>query len=177
MNRQRGRVINDALATPIPSMACFITTEEALDAASDTSLGQHFYHYRVPRKRSLESISRYTPSQILSPTPTGASIASLSSSAFDLEMEPASPSHLPPTTAAMPAALSSVSVISSTSSPHLSPRRRGRPVTPSSDGHRREGAPQLIMPSLAVPQRRPFSESGRSIGKLKILLAGRPGKD
>jgi hypothetical protein len=32
------------------------------------------------------------------------------------------------------------------------------------------------MPSLAVPQRRPFSLSGKSVGKLKILVAGGPGK-
>ncbi|KFA52912.1 hypothetical protein S40293_00994 [Stachybotrys chartarum IBT 40293] len=32
--------------------------------------------------------------------------------------------------------------------------------------------PQLIMPSLTVPQRRPFSDAGRALGKLKILVAG-----
>jgi hypothetical protein len=35
--------------------------------------------------------------------------------------------------------------------------------------------PQLIMPSLTVPRRRPFSVEGRSLGKLKILVTGRPG--
>ncbi|KAL8708192.1 MAG: hypothetical protein Q9220_006862 [cf. Caloplaca sp. 1 TL-2023] len=36
-------------------------------------------------------------------------------------------------------------------------------------------APQLIMPSLQMPSRRPFTERGRSIGKVKILLAGDSG--
>ncbi|KAI8662753.1 Septin-type G domain-containing protein [Fusarium sp. Ph1] len=35
--------------------------------------------------------------------------------------------------------------------------------------------PQLIMPSLTVPRRRPFSEVGKSLGKLKIMVSGRNG--
>ncbi|GAB0136326.1 hypothetical protein EsDP_00004630 [Epichloe bromicola] len=35
--------------------------------------------------------------------------------------------------------------------------------------------PQLVMPGLTVPQRRPFSETGRSLGKLKILVTGQAG--
>jgi hypothetical protein len=35
--------------------------------------------------------------------------------------------------------------------------------------------PQLIMPSLTVPHRRPFSEVGKSLGKLKIMVSGRNG--
>lgn len=41
-------------------------------------------------------------------------------------------------------------------------------VTPSPES-------QLIMPSLVVPHRRPFSKQGQSIGKLKLLVAGRKG--
>ncbi|KAL8656505.1 MAG: hypothetical protein Q9210_000220 [Variospora velana] len=33
-------------------------------------------------------------------------------------------------------------------------------------------SPQLIMPSIQMPSRRPFTARGRSIGRLKILLAG-----
>lgn len=36
--------------------------------------------------------------------------------------------------------------------------------------------PQFIMPSLTVPRRRPFSEVGKSLGKLKIMVAGQSGK-
>ena len=34
---------------------------------------------------------------------------------------------------------------------------------------------QLVMPSLTVPRRRPFTTIGKSLGKLKILVAGPPG--
>ncbi|KAK2032784.1 hypothetical protein LX32DRAFT_611214 [Colletotrichum zoysiae] len=38
-----------------------------------------------------------------------------------------------------------------------------------------EAAQQFIMPTINVPNRRPFTETGKSIGRLKILLAGRSG--
>lgn len=38
-----------------------------------------------------------------------------------------------------------------------------------------ETAPQLIMPSIRMPSRRPFTERGRDMGRLKILLAGGSG--
>jgi len=37
-------------------------------------------------------------------------------------------------------------------------------------------APQLVMPSINMPSRRPFTERGMEIGKLKILLAGSKGR-
>ncbi|KAL8692290.1 MAG: hypothetical protein Q9218_002659 [Villophora microphyllina] len=36
-------------------------------------------------------------------------------------------------------------------------------------------APQLIMPSIQMPSRRPFTERGKALGKVKILLAGDSG--
>ena len=38
-----------------------------------------------------------------------------------------------------------------------------------------EAAPQLVMPSIRMPSRRPFTERGKSIGKLKIMVAGARG--
>lgn len=38
-----------------------------------------------------------------------------------------------------------------------------------------DGNLQLVMPSVTMPQRRPFTERGRQLGKLKILLAGASG--
>lgn len=35
-----------------------------------------------------------------------------------------------------------------------------------------DGAPQLVMPSVTMPQRRPFTDRGRQLGKMKILIAG-----
>lgn len=38
------------------------------------------------------------------------------------------------------------------------------------------GASQLIMPSLKMPSRRPFTERGKAMGRFKVLLAGEPGE-
>lgn len=35
--------------------------------------------------------------------------------------------------------------------------------------------PQLIMPSIRMPSRRPFTERGKTIGRLKVLIAGDSG--
>lgn len=37
-------------------------------------------------------------------------------------------------------------------------------------------APQLIMPSIKMPSRRPFTEEGKRMGRLKVLVAGDSGK-
>lgn len=36
-------------------------------------------------------------------------------------------------------------------------------------------APQLVMPSIKMPSRRPFTETGKNMGHLKVLVAGRSG--
>ncbi|KAI0976424.1 Septin-domain-containing protein [Xylaria arbuscula] len=36
-------------------------------------------------------------------------------------------------------------------------------------------APQLLMPSIMMPSRRPFTETGKHLGRLKIVLAGETG--
>lgn len=36
--------------------------------------------------------------------------------------------------------------------------------------------PELVMPSMSIPKRRPFTDSGRRMGKLTIAVIGRPGK-
>ncbi|KAK2807553.1 hypothetical protein FQN50_005421 [Emmonsiellopsis sp. PD_5] len=38
-----------------------------------------------------------------------------------------------------------------------------------------DSTPQLIMPSIKMPSRRPFTEKGKSMGRFKILLAGAAG--
>jgi hypothetical protein len=38
-----------------------------------------------------------------------------------------------------------------------------------------DSVPQLIMPSIKMPSRRPFTETGKNYGRLKILLAGPSG--
>lgn len=39
-----------------------------------------------------------------------------------------------------------------------------------------DSSPQLIMPSIKMPSRRPFTDRGKCIGRLKILIAGDSGK-
>ncbi|OJD29333.1 cell division protein gtp binding protein [Diplodia corticola] len=36
--------------------------------------------------------------------------------------------------------------------------------------------PQLVMPSIQMPKRRPFTEKGKTMGRLKVLIAGEPGE-
>ncbi|KAI0432221.1 Septin-domain-containing protein [Xylaria sp. FL1042] len=50
----------------------------------------------------------------------------------------------------------------------------GEPVSVPSMLHS-GSAPQLVMPSIMMPSRRPFTETGKSLGRLKILLAGDSG--
>lgn len=35
---------------------------------------------------------------------------------------------------------------------------------------------QLVMPSIKMPSRRPFTEQGKAMGRFKVLIAGAPGK-
>ena len=39
-----------------------------------------------------------------------------------------------------------------------------------------DSMPQLIMPSLRMPSRRPFTERGKAMGRLKVVLAGASGE-
>lgn len=180
---QRGGEADDTLssATPTVNMPCFITTEAALDACSEDSAIPQFHPTLSRRKRSLDTSSRPPRSQLPSPAPTGASITSVSSSAMCSDVEPEELQAQSPVLVSGPSAGISgpVSTVSSQkhSSGAASPHRRGHSAAPSSDMHSAQGhPPQLIMPSLAVPQRRPFSEAGKSVGKLKLLVAGSEGE-
>ena len=48
-------------------------------------------------------------------------------------------------------------------------------VEPQSQSSMQDSAPQLIMPSIKMPSRRPFTERGKTLGKLKVLIAGDSG--
>jgi hypothetical protein len=39
-----------------------------------------------------------------------------------------------------------------------------------------DSVPQLIMPSIKMPSRRPFTENGKGIGRFKVLVAGATGE-
>lgn len=40
-----------------------------------------------------------------------------------------------------------------------------------------DSAPQLIMPSIRMPSRRPFTERGKQLGRIKIMVLGEKGKN
>lgn len=48
-------------------------------------------------------------------------------------------------------------------------------VEPPSQSSIQDSAPQLIMPSIKMPSRRPFTERGKGLGRLKVLIAGDTG--
>ena len=48
-------------------------------------------------------------------------------------------------------------------------------VEPQSQSSMQDSAPQLIMPSIKMPSRRPFTERGKGLGRLKVLVAGDSG--
>ena len=48
-------------------------------------------------------------------------------------------------------------------------------VEPQSQSSMQDSAPQLIMPSIKMPSRRPFTERGKCLGRLKVLVAGDSG--
>ena len=39
-----------------------------------------------------------------------------------------------------------------------------------------DSAPQLVMPSIKMPSRRPFTQRGKNMGRFKILVAGASGR-
>lgn len=39
-----------------------------------------------------------------------------------------------------------------------------------------DSMPQLIMPSLRMPSRRPFTDRGKAMGRLKVVIAGASGE-
>lgn len=48
-------------------------------------------------------------------------------------------------------------------------------VEPQHQSSMQDSVPQLIMPSIKMPSRRPFTERGKSLGRLKVLIAGDSG--
>ena len=50
-------------------------------------------------------------------------------------------------------------------------------VEPQVQSSIQDSAPQLIMPSIKMPSRRPFTERGKSLGRLKVLIAGDTGRN
>lgn len=111
-----------------------------------------------------------------------ASNHTLSTPLTPLNVEARSPLH----TSAMPSTPKSVSL----QSLKLSDEESGlddvasQAITSSGEEEEEEGDtmhgasssfPQLVMPSIQMPSRRPFTAKGKAMGKLKVLIAGESG--
>ncbi|KAI7770570.1 hypothetical protein LZL87_002941 [Fusarium oxysporum] len=187
----------DSLVRPSSTVptACFITTEADLDARRDRSRPR-FRQQSDRRKCSRNSRRPSTPRQRRSPPRTGRKPAYSASESDDsddssvesvVEQEPLNLPSQPSTPSLIGLSHSgSVMSISSQSCSLAGPSIDAHsdlirddvslPVTDLADNQENQSTvPQLIMPSLMVPRRRPFSEVGKSLGKLKIMVAGQCG--
>ncbi|KAH6604084.1 hypothetical protein Trco_007530, partial [Trichoderma cornu-damae] len=174
----------------LPAMTYFVGTEDSIGDASDAS----FQTQRFSCKSEYESSHRAGKSSHRSTVSASTSVSWPSPS---LSSEPGgeTPHDLSrPMTPVLLGASGPESVISSASSPMSSPVASMSAsrissalslVSPHQGGlglyQQPAGAiagshtPQLIMPSLMVPRRRPFSDTGKSLGKLKVLVTGPDG--
>ncbi|KAM5371050.1 hypothetical protein ACJA88_009619 [Fusarium oxysporum] len=179
----------DSLVRPSSTVptACFITTEADLDARRDRSRPR-FRQQSDRRKCSRNSRRPSTPRQLRSPPRTGRKPAypasesdgsEVSSVESVVEQEPLNLPSQPSTPSLIGLSHSgSVMSISSQSCSLADPSIDAHsdmihddvslPVTDLADNQENQSTvPQLIMPSLMVPRRRPFSEVG--IGKTSLI--------
>ncbi|KAH7182888.1 uncharacterized protein B0J16DRAFT_156432 [Fusarium flagelliforme] len=174
------------------STACFITTEADLDARRDRSRPR-FRQQSDPRKCGRNSRRPSTPRQRRSSPrafskPTSPTSEPDESEELVVEQDSLNSLSRPSTPSLI--GLSHSSSVMSMSSQSFS--LAGPSVDAQSDlvydnaslsmsdlanneVNQNTTIPQLIMPSLTVPRRRPFSEVGKSLGKLKIMVAGQTG--
>ncbi|KAJ4860104.1 septin domain-containing protein [Trichoderma breve] len=174
----------------IPQMTYFVGTEDSISDLGEMS----FQTPRFPYKNEYESNARAGKSCHRSNMSASTSISWPSPS---LSSQPGgeTPHDLSrPMTPVMLGTSGPESVISETSSPMSSPVASMSASRISSslsligphqggiglyqhanDGLAGSHTPQLIMPSLTVPRRRPFSDTGKTLGKLKVLVTGPDG--
>ncbi|KLO88473.1 uncharacterized protein LW93_5645 [Fusarium fujikuroi] len=187
----------DSLVRPSSTVptACFITTEADLDARRDRSRPR-LRQQSDQRKCSRNSRRPSTPRQRRSPPRTGCKPAYPASESDDSEdssvesvvekdslnlpSQPSTPSLIGLSHSGSVMSISSQSY--SLAGPSVDAHSDlihddvSLPVTDQADNQENQSTvPQLIMPSLMVPRRRPFSEVGKSLGKLKIMVAGQCG--
>lgn len=169
--------------TPVASLDCFITTEAGI-------IGDYSGQRPMETRPTLQN---HTQKQGVSPTmpaPCGHIPSSVGSSNAEHEKSsrPLTPVLSdnaglfgPDSANSTPSSPGGLSSVAMSEDPHsLSASFSDLPLSHSplpdiSSSSPRAITPQLVMPSLTVPQRRPFSETGRSLGKLKILVTGRQG--
>lgn len=188
LNNQTSCRPDNLVRSSTATTACFITTESDLDRHCERSRPR-FRQQADHRKCSLNSPQPSTPRQQSSPARTDKLVASSSESGESISMAETDLLAFPtqPNTSLMtglPRVESSLSLVSSSLaepsiecySDSLTDNASLPGMATMDDGVDEDSIPQLIMPSLTVPRRRPFSDVGRSLGKLKIMVAGQSGK-
>ncbi|KAL4915592.1 hypothetical protein BDW62DRAFT_122040 [Aspergillus aurantiobrunneus] len=70
--------------------------------------------------------------------------------------------------------LDEISITDDTSSQAIASGEDGEDSRPTLNPSS-ETTSQFIMPSIAIPSRRPFTDKGRALGRVKLLFAGAPG--
>jgi Tfp pilus assembly protein FimT len=84
-----------------------------------------------------------------------------------------------PSTASLASSRSASVARSSSDDLRSQPLPMPEQLTESEDGRHMldsGSAPQLVMPSIKMPSRRPFTTTGKSLGRLKLLIAGECGR-
>lgn len=162
-------------STPVAQLSCFITTEADLDLTSESSRPEVHAYKRslssspLPSGRSGQRRQQPKPA---SPSDVALAISKPLAPTFIEPFGPASDISIPSSPEmAFSSSLSeepdsmSLAELSPVRSPHQQPASNAAGSS----------IPQLVMPSLSVPRRRPFSEVGRSLGRLTLLVTGQAG--
>ncbi|EHK21017.1 uncharacterized protein TRIVIDRAFT_51177 [Trichoderma virens Gv29-8] len=174
----------------IPQMTYFVGTEDSISDLSEMSFPTQRFPYKTeyePNARAGKSGHRSNmsastsiswPSPSLSSQPGGETPHDLSRPMTPVMLGTPGPESVISSTSSpmsSPVASMSASRISSTLS-LIGPHQGGIGLYQhATDGLAGSHTPQLIMPSLTVPRRRPFSDTGKSLGKLKVLVTGPDG--
>ncbi|PHH73923.1 hypothetical protein CDD82_5196 [Ophiocordyceps australis] len=150
--------VRPLLRPPSAPFHCFITTEADLDSSQHpaSSMATESRFHKPPASPHTEHDGLFNMSRPATPLTAGTN--SLST--------PGSPANL----SCLSSSEEPVSISALLSESFLPQSTLlGTPSTASN------AALQLVMPSLTVPRRRPFTHVGRSLGKLRLLVAGQTG--
>ena len=165
--------------TPTAALSCFFATEADIHASGSTDLGNSKDHgYTVPK----DAISVAGRSDISGPS--GQSPRQRSKPDGSRRSRPVTPvmATLGPDFAnSFPSSPGDTSSLSLSEDPNslaasfLELPSRNSPIPLRTAFDSKGPIPQLVMPSLSVPQRQPFSEVGKLLGNLKLLVTGQEG--